>query len=133
MDKAYEMVRQFHRAFSVPLAQEPQMLAPERAQRRCDWMREEIDEFLQAQDLYDQADAMIDLIYFALGTLAEMGVKPGEIFEIVHRANMAKLFKDGKPHYNAQSKVIKPPDWQDPKDELIRQIDLQRAQNPKKD
>ncbi len=96
-------------------------------------MREEIDEFLQAQDLYDQADAMIDLIYFALGTLAEMGVKPGKIFEIVHRANMAKLFRDGKPHYNAQSKVIKPPDWQDPKDELIRQIDLQRAQNPKKD
>lgn len=115
MDKAYELVREFHRAFNLPLREAPGLLSQERAQRRCAWMREEIEEFLEAQDVSDQADAMIDLIYFALGTMVEMGVKPQELFEIVHRANMDKLFPDGKPHYNAYSKVIKPDTWRDPK------------------
>jgi len=129
VDKAYELVREFHRAFNLPLRETPGLLSQERAQRRCAWMREEIEEFLEAQDVSDQADAMIDLIYFALGTMVEMGVKPQELFEIVHRANMDKLFPDGKPHYNACSKVIKPDTWRDPKpllDEAIaRQMKTQ--------
>lgn len=49
---------------------------------------EEIAEFLVAPDIYEQADAMIDLIYFALGTLVEMGIKPDELFDIIQKANM---------------------------------------------
>ena len=63
-------------------------------------MNEEVAEFLVAQDIYEQADAMIDLIYFALGTLVEMGLEADELFDIVQKANMAKLWSDGKPHYN---------------------------------
>lgn len=86
-------------------------------------MLEEINEFLDAvkeQDIVEQADAMIDTIYFALGTLVEMGVQPDILFKIVQHANMSKLFPDGKPHYNEMGKVIKPENWQDqhPKLEL---------------
>ena len=57
-------------------------------------MLEEINEFLDAvkeQDIVEQADAMIDTIYFALGTLVEMGVQPEQLFDIVQHANMSKL------------------------------------------
>lgn len=45
-----------------------------------------INEFLEAsekQDIVEQADATIDTIYFALGTLVEMGIEPDELFYIV--------------------------------------------------
>jgi predicted HAD superfamily Cof-like phosphohydrolase len=53
-------------------------------------------------------------MYFALGTLVEMGIKPEKIFDIVHRANMAKIWPDGTVHYNETGKTIKPPSWTDP-------------------
>ena len=67
---------------------------------------------------------MIDLIYFALGTLVEMGVKPKEIFDIVQTANMTKLWEDGKVHYReTDNKVIKPPSWEDPYPKIKEAID----------
>ena len=117
MNKEYVEVRRFHEAFNHPVADAPMSLTNERAMKRYSWILEEINEFLDAvekQDIVEQADAMIDTIYFALGTLVEMGVKPGVLFEIVQEANMSKLFSDGKPHYNEMGKVIKPSEWQDP-------------------
>lgn len=58
-------------------------------------MLKEINEFLDAvkeQDIVEQADAMIDTIYFALGTLVEMGVQPEQLFDIVQHANMTNFF-----------------------------------------
>jgi predicted HAD superfamily Cof-like phosphohydrolase len=43
-----------------------------------------------------------------------MGVKPEKLFDIVHEANMSKLWPDGTPHYNDEGKTIKPPNWIDP-------------------
>jgi len=68
---------------------------------------------------------MVDLIYFALGTLVEMGVRPGRLFDIVHEANMKKLWPDGKVHYAEDGKVIKHPSWQPPEPQLMREIDRQ--------
>lgn len=65
---------------------------------------------------------MIDVIYFALGTLVEMGIEPDELFNIVQNANMSKLFPDGKPHYNEIGKVIKPEGWEDPHKKLALTI-----------
>ena len=76
------------------------MVDKKRALSRGKWMNEEVAEFLVAEDIYEQADAMIDLIYFALGTLVEMGLEADELFDIVQQANMSKLWPDGKPHYN---------------------------------
>jgi len=123
------MVKEFHKRFLAPYEDSPKALSPDRANKRAAWMREEIDEFLEARDISDQADAMIDLIYFALGTMVEMGAEPQELFDIVHAANMAKLFPDGKPHFNSMTKTIKPPGWEDPKPRLIAAIErmAQRA------
>ena len=87
-------------------------------------MQEEVAEFLIADDIYEQADAMIDLMYFALGTMVEMGLEADELFAIVQQANMAKLWPDGKPHYNPKDgKVIKPEGWEDPAPKIKAYID----------
>ena len=60
-----------------------------------------------------EVDALTDLLYFTYGSFALIGVDPQPIFEIVHRANMGKLFPDGKPRYHpVTNKVMKPEDWQ---------------------
>ena len=124
MNKDFEKVKEFHKAFECPISETPVMLTSERAKMRAGFMREEIEEFEEAANIYEQADAMIDLIYFALGTLVEMGVEPDELFDIVHEANMTKLWSDGKVHRReGDSKVIKPPEWEDPEPKIRATID----------
>ena len=121
MNKEFEAVRKFHQAFGHPTSDKPISLTEDRAKKRYAWMLEEINEFLDAvkeQDVVEQADAMIDTIYFALGTLVEMGVQPDVLFRIVQHANMSKLWEDGKPHYNEMGKVIKPKGWENPHSKL---------------
>ena len=117
MNKEWEYVKLFHEKFNHPVSNYPKKMDKERAKKRYNWMLEEIDEFLQAVeqgDIVEEADAMIDVIYFALGTLVEMGIRPDELFEIVQYANMSKLWEDGKPHYAEDGKTIKPVTWEDP-------------------
>lgn len=116
MNKEWEMVKEFHKRFGHPIADSPSPISIERAKMRYEWMLEEINEFLEARDnIVEQVDAMVDLIYFALGTLVEMGVPPDEPFTIVQNANMSKLWPDGKPHFREHdSKIIKPSTWLDP-------------------
>lgn len=114
MNHEWEKVRDFHIKFCHPYSDSPKKMDSVRARTRYNWMLEELDEFMDARDIVEQADAMIDLIYFALGTMVEMGIRPDELFQIVHTANMDKLWKDGKPHYAPDGKTIKPTGWQDP-------------------
>ena len=131
MDKAWRDVYDFHEAFGVPVRETPAFMPPERAQKRVLWMEEEIGEFIEASSIEEQADAMIDLIYFALGTLVEIGVRPQALFDIVHGANMRKLWPDGRPHYNSDSKVIKPAGWTDPEPLLRAELERQARGNGK--
>jgi len=123
LDKAWEDVKLFHETFRSPVGESPRMLKGERAMARADWMHEEIDEFLEAGDKYEQADAMIDLIYFALGTMVEMGIPPQELFDVVQKANMSKLWPDGRPHFREDGKVVKPEGWQHPETMIKELID----------
>jgi predicted HAD superfamily Cof-like phosphohydrolase len=125
LDDPFNKVREFHVAFNHDCPARPELLGEKRVVKRYNWMREELEEFRQASSIHDQADAMVDLIYFALGTLVEMGVRPGRLFDIVHDANMKKLWPDGKVHYAEDGKVIKHPSWQPPEPQLILEIDRQ--------
>jgi predicted HAD superfamily Cof-like phosphohydrolase len=125
LKKNYNQVKEFHTKFGHPVREIPTELSKTRAETRYAWMYEELQEFIHANDLVEQVDAMIDLIYFALGTLVEMGVEPDEVFDIVHKANMDKLWPDGKLHHNNDGKTIKPPLWQDPY-EIIKESLLKR-------
>jgi len=129
INEAYNQVKEFHKAFNHPYEETPTLMNMDRAKKRYSWMLEEINEFLTATengDIYEQADAMIDNIYFALGTLVELGILPEPIFDIVQNANMSKIWEDGKLHYKPDGKVMKPINWKDPHDEIVKVIDEMR-------
>lgn len=128
MNKEWNAVREFQLKFGHPVANKPIRMEPDRALKRYHWMLEEINEFLAADEIVEQADAMIDVIYFALGTLVEMGIRPDNLFQIVQNANMSKLWPDGRPHYNAEGKTIKPTNWEDPHNKLKEEIERQYEQ-----
>lgn len=128
MDREWNQVKAFQQKFGHPVSDYPKQMDHDRAVKRYHWMLEEINEFLAAGEIVEQADAMIDVIYFALGTLVEMGIRPDNLFNIVQEANMAKLWPDGTPHYNAEGKTIKPSTWEDPHAKLEAEIKRQREE-----
>lgn len=66
------------------------------------------------RSLVGQVDALIDLLYFTYGSFALMGVDPHPIFDIVHAANMGKIFPDGKAHFDPVThKILKPDGWEE--------------------
>lgn len=83
--------------------------------------------------LVTQVDALTDLLYFTYGSFALMGVDPHPIFEIVHRANMGKLYPDGKPRYHpVTNKVMKPDGWQKyyaPEPLIKQELDRQKGKD----
>jgi predicted HAD superfamily Cof-like phosphohydrolase len=99
--------------------------------RAAESYRKQLQKSYPDDQLIGQMDAFTDILYFANGGFVEAGVEPEPIFDIVHAANMGKIFPDGKPHYNEVGKVIKPDNWEhdhapEPKiqAEINRQIEL---------
>jgi predicted HAD superfamily Cof-like phosphohydrolase len=126
MNKQYDMVSDFQTKMGQPVADKPTQMQFVRREQRFNYMAEELEEFIHAKTVVDQADAMIDLIYLAVGTMVELGVKPEPLFEIVHNANMSKLWPDGKPKLNPETgKVIKPPTFVRPEPLLEAEIERQ--------
>ena len=91
--------------------------------------------------LVGQVDALIDTLYFTYGSFVLMGVDPERIFDIVHQANMGKIFPDGKAHFDPVThKILKPDDWEEKyapepaiKRELERQIQAYAQRNKNQD
>lgn len=127
LNEVWNDVAEFHQTFRFGTPSIPTRLRADDVGQRAAYMEEELDEFREADTLIGQVDAMIDLIYFALGTLVAMGVRPGWIWRLVHRANMAKVWPDGQPRWrDGDRKVIKPPGWVGPEQgislEIARQV-----------
>lgn len=121
-------IREFHEVFArTPHPSGPTLLDPWQVERRTTWCAEEGEEIRDATTIAEQADGFIDMIYFALGGLDEMGLDPSPIWDIVHAANMAKRQPDGSvKRHPVTGKTLKPADWQDPgpliEAEIARQI-----------
>jgi len=78
--------------------------------------------------LVGQGDALTDALYFIMGSFVEIGLDPAPLFEIVQRANMAKLGPDGKPIFReSDQKVMKPEGWQPPEPQLEAEVRRQIA------
>jgi len=82
------------------------------AKSRVRFCREELVEYLDAvsdKDLVGIIDSLVDLIYFAYGTVILHGMKDvfDEAFKIVHESNMSKLDDSGSPIYREDGKVMK--------------------------
>ena len=126
MMKQQEQVKAFQMAFNHPVATKPTFMQKERAEARMNWVKEEVQEFLDADNVIDQADALVDAMYFILGSAVEIGVDLEPVFDIVQNANMSKLWADGKPHYReSDGKVAKPEGWQAPEPQIEAEIKKQ--------
>ena len=115
MPSPEQMLREFHASKAIhgglmpwrPTADIPawvQML-------RMDLLDEEVGELHEAVekgDIVKIADAIADLTYVAVGTAVAYGIPFDAVFAEVHRSNMTKLGKDGKPVYREDGKVITP-------------------------
>ena len=103
---------------ALPIPETPQVIGPERQNWTNAALQEELTEFneaIDAGDVLEAADALIDLVYFALGRLVEMGVPAIAVMDEVQRANMGKeqgelSKRPGSMGYDA----IKPAGWQAP-------------------
>ncbi|GFH41382.1 Cof-type HAD-IIB family hydrolase [Pseudolactococcus insecticola] len=79
--------------------------------------------------LTGEVDALLDLLYFTYGSFALMGVDPHEVFNLVHKANLGKIFPDGKPHFDPEThKILKPDNWAKdfaPEDKIETELERQ--------
>lgn len=72
----------------------------------------------------EQADALIDIMYYSGNTAAKKGINLGKIFDIVHQANMNKRDPESGIFLKRKDgKIIKPDNWKEPDvvSEIVRQ------------
>ena len=131
-DSNYDDVGAFHYKFGLPSvpkgggAAEPGHVAvfdQSLYEFRLKFLREELKEFKdgwEAGDLAQVADALLDLVYVAMGTAQLLGLPWQELWDEVQRANMSKVRAadtaesarlTGRGH---SSDVVKPPDFVPP-------------------
>lgn len=114
------------RILDLPCA--PQALSIERYNFRMKFMREELEELETARensDYPEQVDALVDLIYVALGALLEMGAEPSLCFDRVHAANMQKV--RGVTKRGESYDAVKPEGWTPPDMDAVYDILKLRA------
>lgn len=161
MPNLIEDVLLFHKTFGHPILPKPTIPSPERQVLRNKLIRdewlEELDpawaELAKLKKLEDQGkpidpttalaefgDAIVDVIYYLIGTAHEYGIPLQQIWDAVQQANMSKLWTGDEVdsfimpsgwRYNAAKepissdrrcyimydetgKVRKPPSWKEP-------------------
>lgn len=112
----------------TPIPGTPTILSEVRLDASVDALEEEIQEFKDAHaagDVLEASDALVDLIYFALGRLVEMGVPPLAVFDAVQTANMAKTRGDlsKRPGWGGRD-AVKPEGWEAPNHSWLLTFDL---------
>lgn len=109
MNKQLEQVKEFRKAFHLIINDKPTFVIGDIHYKL---LKEEIEEFLEAQTITDQVDAIIDILYVTYGAILHMGIqdKLDKLFQEVHDSNMSKLEK-GLPVFNEYGKVMKGNDY----------------------
>lgn len=113
----YTQVEDFLRKVKIAQAAQPTLLDNETMVNRYNHMFEELSEFAQSNnmsDLHGCVDALVDLVYVALGTASMMGLTEDhweDCFERVHLANMTKKHGPVEGH---KFGVVKPDDFEAP-------------------
>lgn len=127
VSKALAMVERFNvDIIGLPIPLVPTRLSDARKNWAETALREEMLEFRDASTLEDEADALIDLAYFALGRIVEMGLAPMALFEEVHQANMRKKRGELSKRPNSLGfDAVKPADWVPPNLAPLLTVDLE--------
>ena len=106
---------------------------------RFEWfknvIKEEMMEFTAARQSYDNPfgskmvarvdmlDALIDMLYFVIGRIQELGFDDKDfdkMFSFVHNANMQK--EKGNKERGSDTDAVKPKDWQGPETKMIKYL-----------
>ena len=111
MKKEIAQVTEFQNAFSQLVNTEPSFIDRDLVDLRYDLMAEENEEYYQAvvdNDLVEIADALGDQLYVLLGTILSHGMQYiiEDVLTEIHRSNMSKLDKDGKPIVNGSNGIL---------------------------
>ena len=107
-------VKEFHEKFGLAYDGPPRELSLELRVFRREFLKEELREYVTAETLYEQLDALVDLVYVALGTARLHGFDFDEAWRRVHQANMSKVRaqKDSdSKRGSAAFDVVKPSGW----------------------
>ncbi len=118
----FQDVLDFHVKFGLPTGGKKAAILDENTKKfRVDFMREELNEFIEAcveGDVAKAADGLCDLVYVALGTAVMMGVPFDACWAEVHRANMTKVratdAADPRSTRKNSLDVVKPEGWRPP-------------------
>lgn len=113
----FEMVREFHATFGLPIVGTPGHPSEDRIKLRRDLISEEYWEYDRAVDngdLINIAQELADILYVVYGAALEYGIPLDEVLAEVHRANMSKLDSDGSVLRREDGKVLKGPKYKAP-------------------
>jgi predicted HAD superfamily Cof-like phosphohydrolase len=117
----YRDVGTFHKRFGLRAHEYgPGEMTDELLQFRLKFLKEELQEFEDASVIGDHAgmaDALIDLVYVAMGTAHFFGYPWPELWDDVQSANMAKQRAQSSTESARGTAwdVIKPPGWVPPR------------------
>lgn len=119
MKSNYQDIIEFHTKYGLDSDGVPKLLDKSTAEFRIKFMQEELYEFIKANNesnLEDMADALIDLVYVAMGTAYMMGLPWQDLWDEVQSANMRKVRAQSASESKRGTKldVVKPKDWVGP-------------------
>jgi predicted HAD superfamily Cof-like phosphohydrolase len=116
-DSNFELVKKFMEVYGQEVKSVPAWPESKIVKLRYDLIEEELLELQDAtrdHDIVAVADALTDLLYVVYGAGHSYGIDLDRCFREVHRSNMSKLGKDGKPIRNEAGKVMKGPGYSEP-------------------
>lgn len=116
MKSNFSDVVEFNKRFCIPTPGQVTLITTSDMQERVDFIYEELAELVDGfnkADVEEVADALIDIAYVVMGTAIRLGLPWEELWDDVHRANMAK--QPGITKRNMKYDCIKPEGWVGPK------------------
>lgn len=108
-----QLVKKQHAHFGISYDGPPRDLPVEEKRFRVVCMVEEAMEYLSANTLDDEYDALLDLLVFTLGTMERAGFPLDGIVAIIE-ANMKKELGPGAKRGGFELDLRKPPGWEPP-------------------
>ncbi len=113
-----DLVLEFHRAFDLPAAPAPTTRVDEDLialrQRLLSEELEELRGAIASRSLVGIADGLGDVAYVLYGTAVTFGINLDAVVAEIHRSNMSKLDRNGRPLMRSDGKVLKGPDYSPP-------------------
>ena len=107
-------ITEFHEKFGLEYKGPPRKLPGKLQEFRNNFLFEEFCEYIQAgldNDPEAQLDALVDLVYVAIGTAYLNGYDFQTAWNRVHAANMSKVRGESK---RSEFDIVKPDGWKEP-------------------